>query len=54
MHTEPFTEDSLEALPAVLSMPGSGLLLQLFDAGLVVPNGLDLNAEHYEGEDGEQ
>lgn len=47
-------EHRLDAFPPGLLHPAGLLLLQLLDARLVVPDRLDLGAEHHRGEDGEE
>lgn len=44
----------MKAFPARLADPAGFLLLQLLDACFIVPNGLQLSAEHDGCEDGEE
>lgn len=48
------SEHRLDAFPPRLFAPALLLLLQLLDSGLVVPNRVDLSAQHDHREDGEQ
>ena len=48
------SKNSVKALPARLANPACFFLLQLFNASLVIPNGIQLSAEHDRREYGEE
>lgn len=53
-HVKSFAEHTFETLPRPASSVPDCLFLQVLDPSLVVPNGLDLNSKHDDGEDGEK